>query len=370
MLTVLRLGGGIIALGLGACSVAVTVCFGLYFAQGNEGLIFGAIFGFLECVKILLPTIGRLLSENGARNYALQALAAYLILVVFSIGTHCGLYVTLKENTAGGAKAATSKYDDAKTARDDTQAQLKKLGAQRPVKTVDAAMDAKRIDPLFKRSKECKDVSLDDSRNFCREYFALKAERETAAEAERLQAKLDIDNADVRKLGVVEVFKKADPQVEMFMELTGWGEKSVRLTLAVVLSLLIEFGSSQFLKLITAIGRRKDVSEPSRQFGDTARAGAVERSPRSRKSEPEPLDNAGVEEWAREALTAKRNGYAACTTTRETYERSVRVAGGVPVNPNTFGRCMTKLGYRRKKRNGQMFYSGVVLVPHGLKIVG
>jgi hypothetical protein len=133
-------------------------------------------------------------------------------------------------------------------------------------------------------------------------------------------------------------------------------QDSVRLAMAIILSVMIEIGSSLLLD-VAAVGKRQTVTEGSRD-NKNYRSNALE-----------PAD-ASVEGWAKSALLTKRNGSIRCTDARGAFERSIRAGGGVPPNANSFGRAMTALGYRRKKKSGHFHYVGVVLSTPGLRVIG
>jgi len=78
--------------------------------------------------------------------------------------------------------------------------------------------------------------------------------------------------------------------------------------------------------------------------------------------------NAIVKEWSRCSIRSKRNATLLCSDARSAFERWCRASGKEPCNANTFGRQMTDLGFKRKRKGGQFFYSGIVLTV-GLKAV-
>jgi hypothetical protein len=151
--------------------------------------------------------------------------------------------------------------------------------------------------------------------------------------------------------------RSADPQAEQLASLTGLSQDKVRLWMAIILSAMIELGSSLLLD-VAAVGKRMEVSGAKHeQAAESTIQGA-----------PEPID-ATVEEWAKAALQIKRNGSVRCTDAREAFERSVRASGGVPPAANAFGRAMTGLGFRRKKKSGHFHYIGITLYAASFKVV-
>lgn len=342
----------IFAAGIGLCSIAATACFGLLFAPGPERYIYGAIFGFLDGAKLVLPSVSSFAAENGHKNRARIGLAIYAVLALLSGAAHLGLYATVKSEVIGGAGAAREKYEAAKAEKKALEDELANLGKVRPAGTIEAELASKKLDARYSRSKSCTDVTVADSRTLCAEVAALEGEKENALRAQRLRGKIEDADGRLRGIDVAAALRSADPQAEQLATLTGLSQDRVRLGMAIILSVMIELGSSLLLD-IAAVGK-KATEEERHEF-------------RTEKLQPEPED-ANVEEWAKVALQAKRNASIACVEAREMFERYVRTSGGTPQAPNAFGRAMTALGYKRRKRGGQMYYAGVMRA-QGLKVV-
>jgi hypothetical protein len=75
-----------------------------------------------------------------------------------------------------------------------------------------------------------------------------------------------------------------------------------------------------------------------------------------------------VRDWASSAVQTRRNGSLPCVEARAAFERWCRASGKTIPNANAFGRQMTALGFKRKKRCGHFHYAGIVLAG-GLRAV-
>ncbi len=357
----LRYPCGIFAIGIGLCSIVATACFGLLFAPGPERYLYGAIFGFLDASKLVLPSVAGFAAENGHKNRARIGLAIYLVLALLSGSAHVGLYSVVKSEVIGGAGAAREKYDAAKDEKKALEADLANLGKVRPAGTIEGEMSAKRLDARYKRSRDCSDATVADSRALCAEVAALEGEKANALQSEKLKGKLEDADKRIRGLDVASALRSADPQAEQLASLTGLSQDKVRLWMAIILSLMIELGSSLLLD-VAAVGKREHPEKA--HGGDREASGQLGHL----NGKPAPVD-ASIDDWARTAFQVNRRGSTPCTATREAYERSVRAAGGIPISPNAFGRAMTALGYKRKKKAGHFHYTGVVLAQACFKVV-
>lgn len=102
----------------------------------------------------------------------------------------------VKVSTEGDARGS---YDRAKAEYDGKAAELKALGSPRPVSVIQAEVQSTKIDMgVWRRSKECSDISIPETRELCSPILKLYQERGNAArklelepEVSRLREKLD-----------------------------------------------------------------------------------------------------------------------------------------------------------------------------------
>src|ERR1700755_1933848 len=111
---IIRWAAYLVAAGLGACSLVATGTFGLLFAPGPERFLFAGIFGLLDMCKFLLPTLGAISFAGGSKKTGLLCWAMYFVMATVSVGSHIGLYATLKGEVLGGSEAAKATYAEAR----------------------------------------------------------------------------------------------------------------------------------------------------------------------------------------------------------------------------------------------------------------
>ena len=199
------------------------------------------------------------------------------------------------------------------------------------------------------------------SRQFCSQYRLLIAEKANAERVVELRGLIDRAAADVRLSETGEAFRKADPQAEQLARMTGRTPDDVRLIMAILIAVLIELGSAIILEIAASPMRpaKREDALPAQQGLLN-----IDASPPVQAQPPclpvvEGLEAVGL--WVEGHLTRRKSASVPCVTARETYEASVRLAGGSPISANAFGRAMSEIGYKRKKIGGKMHYIGAAL---------
>jgi hypothetical protein len=360
MASIIRFFAIAIAIGVGLASVSASVWFGLLWAEGTEGIVYASIFGGLDALKLLLPTLAAFAFTSGFMWRARAALVLYAALAAWGIASHVGLYSVTKDHTIGGAKEAQSKYEDVRARRLRLETELAELGKPRPVATIAADISTAERNPLFARSLKCVDDTVPASQEFCAKWRSVSAERANAERVVVLRAEIDQADRELRLAGTSAVFRRADPQAEQLSILTGLSPDQVRLSLAVLIAVLVELGSSLTLVIAEAPLQRSRRKQQDAELDQVANA---RETPGKPVAEPQtaPGDLDTVAAWVQDALTRRKSASLICQEARRLYEEAVQAAGGTPVSANAFGRAMSDLGYQRKKIGGKMHYAGAAL---------
>src|SRR5262249_25451400 len=121
--------------------------------------------------------------------------------------------------------------------------QLANLTPYRPAPVVRAELDAAVVvGSVWQRSKQCTNVTLDESRAACLEVLRLRQELAAAEAAEHLENKLVAGRA---KLATVTVAgADADPQATALASLVGVDPAHVRTGIGLLLAFVLEAGSA------------------------------------------------------------------------------------------------------------------------------
>jgi hypothetical protein len=158
------------------------------------------------------------------------------------------------------AKTATRHGWEAKVERDETQ--LATLGRHRHSGVIKAELASAAV-PLhiWRRSRQCSDLTLGESRSACAIVLGLRKELAAAEAAERLEAQLVAGRAELANAPVAG--SAADPQAGALARILGLDEVAVRIGIALLLAGLIEAGSALGFTLVAvAVGRNQQPTTP------------------------------------------------------------------------------------------------------------
>jgi hypothetical protein len=146
------------------------------------------------------------------------------------------------------AEAATRHGWEAKVER--AESQLATLGKHRPPDVIKAELASAAV-PLhiWRRSRQCLDLTLEESRLACASVLGLRKELAAAEAAERLEAQLVAGRTQLATGSVAG--SVADPQASALARLTGADEGTIRTSIALLLAGLIEVGSALGFTLIS-----------------------------------------------------------------------------------------------------------------------
>src|SRR5215831_8229579 len=193
--------------------------------------------------------------------------------VSWSMGSAVGFVLSSRGEAVAerAAEAATRHGWEAKVERAETQ--IATLGRHRPVAVIKAELSSLVVPPSnWRRSRQCFELSLEESRVACGPVLGLRKELAAAEAAERLETQLvagRTQRATVPVAGTV-----ADPQASALARLTGADEATIRAGVALLLAGLIEAGSALGFTLVAvATPRSPPPRDPTRVQGpvNTAR---------------------------------------------------------------------------------------------------
>ena len=135
------------------------------------------------------------------------------------------------------------------------------FGKHRPPDVIKAELASAAV-PLhiWRRSRQCLDLTLEESRLACAPVLGLRKELAVAEAAERLEAQLVAGRTQLATASVAG--SVADPQASALARLTGADEGTIRTGIALLLAGLIEVGSALGFTLVS-IATARNPQPPS-----------------------------------------------------------------------------------------------------------
>jgi len=123
------------------------------------------------------------------------------------------------------------------------------LPEHRAAGIVAAEMDAHKQHRRWASTKGCRNATVPDSRTYCRDYFALRAELAAAQKGAGLAAKIEGLRAQAQGLREAGGAREPEPQVGLLARLFGLERDPVRLVLILLVAGLVELGAGLGLYL-------------------------------------------------------------------------------------------------------------------------
>ena len=403
---ILKVAGYAAAAAFCAVSVCANLRYGLSLGKNPMDKATYAIASVAaDIFKVAAPLFALSLWERRFRILGVMGFVLWLGCVSWSMASAAGFVLSSRGEAIAdrAAEAATRHGWEAKVER--AESQLATLGRHRPVDVIKAELASMVVAPrIWRRSRNCADLVLEESRVACAPVLGLRKELAAAEAAEQLETQLVAGRAQLATVTVAS--SVADPQASALAKLTGVDEATIRTYVALLLAALIEAGSALGFTLVSvatahnppppAPGHvpgpantaclRANVQHPPATNSITRRvqAGLVVGSARESSTIPagsapihEPgskvwrvanqhaTDADALRRWIRERLKANA---AARIPAREAYTDFCRWARDRDIEPGTetrFGRDFSAriadLGGKKIKRRDCAYYEGLGL---------
>ncbi|TMJ65103.1 MAG: hypothetical protein E6G91_21540, partial [Alphaproteobacteria bacterium] len=270
-----------------------------------------------DVFKMAAPLLVLSLRRQRLHTLVIAGLVLWLGCVAWSMTSAVGFVLSTRGEVVAvhAAKTATRHGWEAKVERDETQ--LATLGRHRPSDVIKAELFSAAV-PLhiWRRSRHCQDVSMEESRSVCAPVLGLRKELVAAEAAERLEAQLVAGRAELATASVVG--SVADPQASGLARLARLDDATVRTGIALLLAGLIEAGSALGFTLVSvATGGNSQPATPPHHPPGLSDAARPSRPTR-------PLSNANSQNWR--AAQTRHQGAAASHRGRGLCDGSCRLA--------------------------------------------
>ena len=203
-----------------------------------------------DIFKMAAPLLALSLWSKRFHILAIVSLVLWLGCVGWSMASAVGFVLSSRGDAIAerAAEAATRHGWEAKVERAENQ--IATLGKHRPPDVIKAELASAAV-PLhiWRRSRQCLDLTLEESRLACAPVLGLRKELAAAEAAERLEAQLVAGRTQLATASVAG--SVADPQASALARLTGADEGTIRTGIALLLAGLIEVGSALGFTLVS-----------------------------------------------------------------------------------------------------------------------
>jgi hypothetical protein len=374
------------AVALCLVTMAANLNFGMTLGITPEEKIVYAIASVAaDVVKITAVIVVIRLWQKPQRMLACVGAILGLICLAWSLASAAGFALSTREHTAA-VHAAASKVIDGWTATIRRAGeQLALVERARAPSVVEAELAAQLVPAaIWKRTRECVDLTLPESHNACARVLALRQELAAAKSAQALETRIDEARQQLATQPVVG--QSADPQVTGLAAMLGTEQATLRRGLALLLAVLVEVGSAFGFALAHAAtanpppplrSHAPHRTDPPHRIGKTPKAATrnpapavvsfTEEAARLKRGRPPtvPLDQS-LARWTEECVQRDNEG---CVGARNAYAAYCRWADHVGVEAVTetrFGRFLTArvaaMGGSKAKRRGGTVYIGIRII--------
>jgi hypothetical protein len=248
---ILRMSGYAAAAAFCAVSVGANLQFGLLLGRNPiDKATYAVASVSADVFKIAAPLLALALWNKRFRILAIAGLVLWLGCAGWSMASAVGFVLSSRGHAIAerAAEAATRHGWEAKVER--AESQLATLGKHRPASVINAELASAAV-PLhiWRRSRQCFDLTLEESRLACAPVLGLRMELAAAEAAERLEAQLVAGRTQLATASVAG--SVADPQASALARLIGADEGTIRTGIALLLAGLVEVGSALGFTLVS-----------------------------------------------------------------------------------------------------------------------
>jgi len=320
--------------------------------------ILGAASIAADGMKALMPFF--IFSALRQRNYtqALGGASLWVVCIVYAMTSALGFAALNRSDTSGTRAIQAEKYED-------LRAELGRLNQQqgwqekhRPAGTVQSEIQAAKQNSRWTSSEGCTNATVDKSREFCENYHKLGSELAAALQTETLRKRADEVRGKLGQLNSLAAVKVADPQAAILSSLSGLDTSRIDVALTILITLLVELGSSLGLYVATSTWRmhdsvRKPVPEPVKVVE------IVRPVPKLVEPIQLALPKTDIQHYFDERIRQDDGSSVTALALYDNYcqwcESSARQPVGLPI----FSRQLTDLGVQKAKIAGKIRYIGV-----------
>ncbi|MEM7620954.1 MAG: hypothetical protein AAF228_10935 [Pseudomonadota bacterium] len=373
ILSILGVLAAIVLLGV---SAAMNWRFGFTLGKTEfDAHIYGAASAAADGMKALTPFF--IIWAMRQRNF-IQALSGCLILVVcsfYSITSSLGFAALNRADTTGQRAIHVAIYDNAKKELDRSEEKLSWIPRHRSIGEVEADLNALLSTPIRNRkrrvvigtvaeiSQNCTTPSY-STRNSCAKVMELRKELAISKQARQLEQRITALKQKLAKItqesdGVAIV--AADPQSAFLSKLLGVDIGDIQMALTILVSLLVEVGSSLGLFVAFSHFRTYQPSTPYEHEISASSSVKVSKRPIAEVKKLM-LPKSDLERYYADHVAKSEGSSVTANSLYENYCKWCRKYHREAMSLPVFGRQFSELGIQKAKIGGRIRYIGISLV--------
>jgi len=349
-----RLIGALAALVLLAVSAAMNYLFLSSLGKSPlEGHVLGAASASADLLKAVLPFLILWAWRAGRISVALPGLLVWMVFSVFSllsaIGFAAGNRETIRDTRTANAQRYETLRSDLKAAQDERD----RLPGHRAAEIVAEAIQSHKQHRRWTSTEGCKDATVPDSRAYCRDYFALRAELAAAERSAVLTERIQGLRAQARVLREAGGAREPEPQVGLLARLFGLQRDPVRLGLIMLIAGLVELGSGLGLYLSVSGGSSSRTPVPGEISKGRSRIGKAKQSDKTGQ------EVGAVDDFALACLEPARGSTLGEKALFAAYQRWCTGEGCRALGKSAFARAFAELASAVGIRRERTGYCGI-----------
>jgi hypothetical protein len=326
--------------------------------------VLGAASVAADCLKALLPFFIFAAWRNRNWSQAIGGTALWAVCILYALTSAIGFASTNRSDTTGSRAMQAQKYEDLRSELGRVTDQQKWLDKHRSTGMIEAELDGAKQNYRWTSSAGCTNATVTASREFCESYHKLQAELAAAKKDDLLQKRGDEIRAELGGMSGRAAVKEADPQASMIAKIFGFDIKQVELGLTILITLLVELGSSMGLYVSTSTWRvheqmrRPAVAEPVRVV-EIMEPVTLHQLPQPRREAPLALPRTDIETFFGDRIRQDDGSSITALALYDNYCEWCEKTGHQPVGLPIFSRQLTDLGVQKAKIAGKIRYIGI-----------
>lgn len=225
------------------CLGSATLAAAYYSAWASSWPIFCVLAALAFALDLVKPQLFVAASHAVREKRYAAACTSWVVgalIAIVSMIAVDGMMLKLRGDSADDKTNTMSTYDRADGSFQKAKAELEALGAIEPKATLEAKLQGSVPVDVWKRTRQCTEVSQPDSRKACEPAFAL---RELIGKAERRQVLERELKVAMEKLDAIRRPSSADPQIDAMAKVSGLDHSVIMLILTWLAGLAFELVS-------------------------------------------------------------------------------------------------------------------------------